>query len=72
MSQMTLLNVKVPTKAHCEIASLESLSSTSKSAVVRAALIIGLRELDAISLLSGPERLTRSIVDSERAIKEGK
>lgn len=72
MSQMTLLNVKVPTKAHCEIASLESLSSTSKSAVARAALIIGLQELGAINSLAGTDRLTRRIVDSERAVKEGK
>lgn len=72
MSQMTLLNVKVPTKAHCEIASLESLSSTSKSAVARAALIIGLQELSAINSLAGTDRLTRRIVDSERAAKEGK
>ncbi|QGJ84310.1 hypothetical protein [Pseudoalteromonas phage XCL1123] len=72
MSQMTLLNVKVPTKAHCEIASLESLSSTSKSAVARAALIIGLQELEGLNNNLGIDKLTRAIVNSERKIKEGK
>lgn len=69
MSQMTLLNVKVPKKAHCEVESLELLSSTTKSAVVRAALIIGLQELAGINEFQGPDKLTRKIVDSERALK---
>lgn len=72
MSQMTLLNVKVPVKSHCQIENLESMSSTSKSAVVRAALIIGLNELGAINSLAGSDRLTRKIIDSERAIKGDK
>lgn len=71
MSQMTLLNVKVPQKAHCEVESLELLSSTTKSAVVRAALMIGLQELESLNQNLGVDKLTRVIVSSERKIKEG-
>lgn len=71
MSQMTLLNVKVPQKAHCEVESLEILSSTTKSAVVRAALMIGLQELESLNKNLGVDKLTRVIVSSERKIKEG-
>lgn len=70
MSQMTLLNVKVPQKAHCEVESLELLSSTTKSAVVRAALMIGLQELESLNQNLGVDKLTRVIVSSERKIKE--
>lgn len=70
MSQMTLLNVKVPKKAHCEVESLELLSSTTKSAVVRAALMIGLQELESLNQNLGVDKLTRVIVSSERKIKE--
>lgn len=70
MSQMTLLNVKVPQKAHCEVESLELLSNTTKSAVVRAALMIGLQELESLNQNLGVDKLTRVIVSSERKIKE--
>lgn len=72
MAQMTLLNVKVPTNAHLEIARIESLSSLTKSAVVRAALRIGLQELEGVNEYAGIDKLTRVIANSERAIKEGK
>ena len=72
MAQMTLLNVKVPSDAHLEIARIESLSSLTKSAVVRAALRIGLQELEGVNSYLGIDKLTRTIVNSERAIKEGK
>lgn len=72
MAQMTLLNVKVPTDAHLEIARIESLSNLTKSAVVRAALRIGLQELEGVNSYLGIDKLTRTIVNSEREIKEGK
>lgn len=69
MAQMKLLNVKVPSSIHDDIASIELMANTSKSSIARAALKIGIKSLK-LKGVGSPERLTRFIVDNEKTNKE--
>lgn len=69
MAQMKLLNVKVPSSIHDDIASIELMANTSKSSIARAALKIGIKKLN-IKGIDSHESLTRFIVDNEKTNKE--
>jgi len=66
MASMKLINVKAPGCISLNVDRIKHQSNTSRSAVIRTALKIGLLELERSMIENGNERLTRIIIDSEK------
>lgn len=66
MTPMKLINVKSPECINLSIERIRQQSNTKKSEVIRAALKIGLSELEESLMRRGQDKLTRIIIDSEK------
>lgn len=66
MTPMKLINVKSPECINLSIERIRQQSNTKKSEVIRAALKIGLNELEESLMRRGQDKLTRIIIDSEK------